>query len=214
LDPNNYIIKEYENNSDNDLEHTIFAGNFYINNVIYSLIVSPSNISIKDGNFSLVCKFNTIICPILVKLKRTFLYIYNKNNILLRYNLENISKNNNILLNNNSIASFYINEKQNNDKEDNEILSPEIIAEDLQISAMDITKDMIIYSLWDQNKVFIHNLKVKKVQILTEYEEDVFVSSIAFIKNEGIKFLFIALSNGKMLFYKIKSKNIKFIIFI
>lgn len=43
---------------------------------------------------------------------------------------------------------------------------------------------------------------------MCEFDPKVLCSSISFLKSEGYKFLFIALSNGKMLFYKMKSTNI------
>ncbi len=82
---------------------------------------------------------------------------------------------------------------------------PEILLEDVLISSFAITDDMIIFSKWDDSKIFIYSMKTKKVEVLCEYEDYLSCSSISFLKSEGIKFLFVVLSNGKMLFYKLKS---------
>jgi hypothetical protein len=83
---------------------------------------------------------------------------------------------------------------------------PEILLDDAFISDFDVSGDIIIYSEWRSNNIFILNIKNRKIEILTTFEKDLFISSIVFMKNEGLKFLFVVLSNGKMLFYKLKSK--------
>ena len=85
------------------------------------------------------------------------------------------------------------------------INNPEILHENLLISAFDISSDIMIFSQWDSNKISIFNFKNKKIENLCEIELGVSCTSISFLKSEGNKFLFIALSNGKMPFYKLKS---------
>jgi hypothetical protein len=120
----------------------------------------------------------TIVEPVIVKYKKGYLYVYNKNNILLRYSIAELLANHN---------------------------NPEILNDEVVISSFDVTENMLIYSTWNSNLIYILNINSKKVFPLCEYEEDAFISSLSFIKNDGIKFLFVALSNGKMLFYKLKS---------
>lgn len=86
--------------------------------------------------------------------------------------------------------------------------TPEILSDSFNISAYDVNGDIIIFSQWDSNKIFIFNLRNKKVEVLCEFESNVFCSSVQFLKSDGHKFLFIALSNGKMLFYKLKSNTL------
>ena len=85
-------------------------------------------------------------------------------------------------------------------------IKPEIILENVMISAMDISLDYIIYSTWDSNKIKIFSIKTKIKKDFLEVEEENFVNSIVVIKSDGMKFLFIALSSGKLLFYKFISK--------
>ncbi len=84
--------------------------------------------------------------------------------------------------------------------------TPEVLSDDVLISAFNVSDDMLVYSQWNDNKVFIYSFKTKKTEVMCEYDISVSCSSIAFLKCDGIKFLFIALSNGKMLYYKLKSK--------
>ncbi len=98
----------------------------------------------------------------------------------------------------------------NKDKESiesNPLFTPEILSDSLLISSFAVSDDMIIFSQWNSTRIFIYSLKTKKIETLCEYEESLSCPSICFMKNEGIKFLFIVLSNGKMLFYKLKSKH-------
>ena len=90
---------------------------------------------------------------------------------------------------------------------DIDINNPVILHDSLLISAFDVSNDIMIFSQWDSNKISIFNFKNKKIEFLYEFEPGVTCSSISFLKSEGNKFLFIALSNGKMLFYKLKSKH-------
>jgi DNA damage-binding protein 1 len=136
------------------------------------------NIYSSDMN-DLINSFSTIVEPVLVKYKKGYLYIYNKNNILLRYDINDLLSN-----------------KQ----------QPEVLNDDILMSAFDISENMLIFSQWGSNYVSILNISSKKVFQLCEFEEEAFTNSISFIENDGIKFLFIALSNGKMLFYKLRSK--------
>ena len=83
--------------------------------------------------------------------------------------------------------------------------TPEILSDEVLISAFNVSDDMLVYSQWNDNRVCIYSLKTKKTEVMCEYDMSVSCSSIAFLKCDGIKFLFIALSNGKMLYYKLKS---------
>ncbi len=81
-----------------------------------------------------------------------------------------------------------------------------IIAENVNISAMDVSMNFVIYSVWDENKVYILSINSGTTKLFMEIEKDIFINSVLIIKNEGMKYLFIAFSNGKILFYKFNSK--------
>ena len=83
----------------------------------------------------------------------------------------------------------------------------EILLENTLISAMEISMGYIIFSVWDENKIKIFSLKTKTTKEFLKLESDIFVSSIVTIKSEGKKFLFISLSNGRILFYKFNSNK-------
>jgi len=80
-----------------------------------------------------------------------------------------------------------------------------ILAENVLISAIDVSMNYIIYSVWNENKIYILSINSGTIKVFLEIEQDIFVNSILIIKNEGMKFLFIAFSNGKILFYKFNS---------
>jgi hypothetical protein len=82
----------------------------------------------------------------------------------------------------------------------------EILLENTSISAMDISMGFIIYSVWDENVIQIFSLSSKTTKEFHKLDNDEFVSSIIIMKSEGKKFLFISLSNGRILFYKFNCK--------
>lgn len=88
-----------------------------------------------------------------------------------------------------------------NDEEKN------ILLENVMISAMDVSMNYFIYSVWNENKIYILSINNLTNKLFIEYEEDLFVNSLLIMKSEGMKFLFISFSNGKILFYKFNSKN-------
>jgi hypothetical protein len=182
-------------------EKTLYTENFIFENKNYILHVSENFITCYDENLDLIFQQKTRIPPVLLKFKKKkgMLYIYNRNNILLRHDifkLLNISKESK-----KSLISENTNKPINFDEVEPEFLLYEVI-----ISSFNISDDLMIYSQWNINKLFIFSLKTKKSQVLFEFDEQIFCSSIAFLKSEGNKFLLAALSNGKLLYYKIKSK--------
>lgn len=93
----------------------------------------------------------------------------------------------------------------------------QILLENVMISAMDASMNYVIYSVWNENKIYILSIKSLVNKLFLEIEEDLFVNSLLVIKNEGMKFLFISFSNGKIMFYKFNSKftlNKFYLIFI
>jgi hypothetical protein len=91
------------------------------------------------------------------------------------------------------------------DNESNEKI--EILMENTSISAMDISMGYLIYSIWDENLIKILSLNSNTSKEFIKLENNEFVSSIVIMKSEGKKFLFISLSNGRILFYKFNSKK-------
>lgn len=92
------------------------------------------------------------------------------------------------------------------DKLDSQAQEFKILLENVMISAFDLSMNYVVYSVWNENKIFILSVNSLVNKLFLEYEQDLFVNSILIIKNEGMKFLFVSFSNGKILFYKFNSK--------
>lgn len=93
FDPENYSIIEY--NGDFKLnEQTLHADNFIYDNISYILQITSNFISIYDEQLQLSLRIGTVISPILIKHKKKsgMVYIFNKNNLLIRYNVNEMSK--------------------------------------------------------------------------------------------------------------------------
>ena len=82
----------------NNLHKTIFATNIFLSedNCSYVLQVTTHNLFIYNSRLKMIYRAATYIAPILVKYKKRnkMLYIYNRNNILLRYDVKSLSKRN------------------------------------------------------------------------------------------------------------------------
>lgn len=86
-------------------------------------------------------------------------------------------------------------------------INPEILVENVSISAMEISLNFIIYSVWEENKIYLYSIKTKANKEFMQVESEAFVNSMLILKSEGLKFLFISFSNGKLLFYKFNSNE-------
>ena len=190
------IDYDYDNNSidvntkidlKND-ELVLFADNINANNLI--IIVSNLSIKIYNNNFDLITENyvdenNKKINPLLVK--------YNKKlNKLFVYS------------NDKKLRSFKI-DKNGKINETIELLN------DVYICSFDVCQYFIIYSLWDSNNIHVYSLNSKKdrnINISDEPLEYIRISSIQIFKNDSIHYIFISLSNGKLIYFQLK-KNIQ-----
>ena len=66
---------------------TLYADNRKDSNQIIQ--ITDKFIYIYDDKFKLLSKINTIVKPVIIKVKKTKAYIFNKNNILASYDLDN-----------------------------------------------------------------------------------------------------------------------------
>ena len=166
--------------SDNDLvlnDATLYAG-VKDKQIIQ---VTNSHINIYSPKFKLIKQINTIVSPILVRVKQNICYIFNKNNILASYNFGSLSEN-----------------------------TTEIILSEINISCFEVNDDLLFYSCWNNNKIWFCDLKKKKFEGIYEINNDqIFATSICVLKNQGIKYLFVSLSDGKILYFKLKCKYIE-----
>jgi len=137
--------------------------------------LTKTHLYFYDGNLKLI-KENQLTNPIslfVFKRKQGILYVFTTNNLLLKYDL-------------------------NSNLED----LPDVIISDVEICAFNIKRDLLVFSLWNSQNIFSYDLKTKKKEVLFELEENIFANSISFLNNENGRYLFIALSNGKLLFFK------------
>ena len=84
------------------------------------------------------------------------------------------------------------------------------ILKNVSISAFDICKYFIIYSLWDSNNLYIYSINSKLTKNLTISDETLDytkISSIQIFKNESFHYIFISLSNGKLIYFQLKSSD-------
>jgi len=105
------------------------------------------------------------------------------------------------------------NNKMDIEKNNDNIVEFNILLENVMISAMDISINYLVYSVWDENKIYILSINNNTNKTFLEFEEELFVNSIIIIKSEGMKFMFISFSNGNILFYKFNSKRFSFLPF-
>ena len=140
----------------------------------YLELITTHNIN-NDGNED--NKINPLIIKYEKKLNKLFIYL--NNNILRLYNIE---KNGNI---------YEIND----------------IFKNVSISAFDVCKYFIIYSLWDSNNIYIYTINSKTTKTINIQDESLDytkISSIQIFKNDLFYYIFISLSNGKLIYYKLK----------
>ena len=74
---------------------TLFATNIYTNeNTSYILLVTTRMIIIYNSSLKMILNVPTVITPVFIKYKKKnrMLYIFNKNNLLIRYDIQSLSK--------------------------------------------------------------------------------------------------------------------------
>ena len=88
------------------------------------------------------------------------------------------------------------------------------ILKDVSICSFDVCQYFIIYSLWDSNNLYIYSINSKINKIINISDESLDftkISSIQIFKNELLYYIFISLSNGKLIYFQLKepAKNYK-----
>ena len=155
-----------------------------------NLVIIVSNISIKifNNNLDLITEKyidenNKKINPLIVNYNKKLnnLYVYS---------------------NDKKLRSFKI-DKNGKITEINELLK------DVSISAFDVCQYFIVYSLWDSNCLHVYSIKSQKdknINISDEQLDYIKISSIQIFKNNLIHYIFISLSNGKLIYFQLKKK--------
>ena len=166
----------------------------YAQNIFMSVILMVTNSAI------LLYKINNKDKDIKLVTRQTFDNNYKIKPLLVKYN----EKLNSIFIyfNNKRFLSFQINEN-------GEIMSNKELLNNVNISSFGICKYFIIYSQWDSDKLGIYTINTNKNNFMSKFDNSldfVQISSIEIIKIEGIRFVILSLSNGKLIYFKLKEQ--------
>ena len=155
---------------------------------------------------------------LLVSMKSIILYHINDNNVvkltqrknfndmdqvkpqLIKYNerLNSVF----IYFNNKVFMSFKIDSN-------GQISSTKEILDNINMSSFGVCKYFIIYSEWDKNNLGIYTINTGKkayMNIVEPSKDFAQITSIEIIKVEGLRFILLSLSNGKLLYFKLKEQ--------
>ena len=153
-----------------------------------NFIIIVTNLSIQIYNNKLEIIAHKIIDENNKKIKPLIIKYNKKINCLFLYSNDKVLK---------SIAI---------DKKGNICKSLDIL-KDVSISAFDVCKYFIVYSLWDSNNLYIYSINSKENKIINLSDESLDftkISSIQIFKNELFHYIFISLSNGKLIYFQLK----------
>ena len=196
---NNSIILDYDQNSNklslnkqiklNKNDKILFAKTIYNN----TLLLMISNLSIfiykinDNGNIEQT-QDKTLdnmkqVRPLLIKYneKLNSLFVYFNNKQFLAFKID-------------------INGK---------ICSKETLIDSINMSSFGVCKYFIIYSEWDKNNLNIFTINTKKIETMNIVESSkdfAQITNIEIIKKEGLRFVLLSLSNGKLLYFKLKEQ--------
>jgi hypothetical protein len=83
------------------------------------------------------------------------------------------------------------------------------IFEYINMSSFGVCKYFIIYSQWDTNNLGIYTINTKKnatMNIVESSKDFAQITAIEIIKKDGLRFVLLSLSNGKLLYFKLKEQ--------
>ena len=89
------------------------------------------------------------------------------------------------------------------------ICSKETLIDNINMSSFGVCKYFIIYSEWDKNNLNIFTINTKKIETMNIVESSkdfAQITNIEIIKKEGLRFVLLSLSNGKLLYFKLKEQ--------
>ena len=196
---NNSFIFDYDHNLNKlginsfikiDKKDTvIFAQNIYENSLI--LIVTKTNLILytidEKDNITLTTKYfldkERKVTPLLVKFnkKLNMLFIYFNNRSFIYFKIDSTGS----------------------------ISEAKALFNGINMSSFGVCKYFIIYSEWDKKNLSIYTINTKKNYVLNLAESSkdfAQISSIEIIKVNGLRFVLLSLSNGKLLYFKLKEQ--------
>ena len=89
------------------------------------------------------------------------------------------------------------------------IISAKEIFNNINMCSFGVCKYFIIYSEWDKNKLGVYTIntgKISSMKIMESSKDFAQISSIEIIKIQGLRFILLSLSNGKLLYFKLKEQ--------
>ena len=181
----------------------------------YKIISLNKTINFEDNE---KVKFAKNIDNIIIIVSNIYIYIYQNSSklnlvsklkinekgeipLLIKYN-KNIS----------SLFVFYNNNnliKYNIDINEGKVKGSEILLNKISLSSFDVCKKILIFSVWENNKLGVYSFDNKKLNYFNIFEEStnfVHISSIQIIKLKEKYNIFLSLSIGKLIWLKLKNQ--------
>lgn len=160
---------------------------FIENTSNYIIIITTISIKIYNNKLEVITnksidEKNSKVYPLLIKYNKALnqLFIYS---------------------NDNKLKSFMIDSK-------GDITNHINILKDVQICAFDVCKYFMVYSLWESKYLYIYSFNSKSTKAinlpLEEQLDFIKISSIQIFKHELKHYIFISLSNGKLIYFQLK----------
>ena len=189
----------------------------YIIDYDYKYKIISLNTTINFENNEKI-KFAKNIDNIIIMVSNIYIYIYRNSSKLNLVSKLKINEKGEIPLlfkynkNNNSLFVFYNNNnliKYNIDINEGRIKGSEIILNNISISSFDVCKKILIFSVWENNKLGVYSFYNKKLNYFNVFDDTnnfVHISSIQIIKLKNEYNIFLSLSIGKLIWLKFKNQ--------
>ena len=197
------------------IDYDSLSNKIYLNTKIN--FNTKNNINEKIDN-EIVLFAKNVFESIIVFVTNSAMLIFKKTNKEIKLETRQIFDNNNkikplLIKDNERLNSLFI--YFNNNKflcfkidENGQIIYNKELLNNVNISSFGICKYFIIYSQWDTNNLGIYSINTEKNNFISKIDSSDYVqiSSIEIIKIEGIRFVIISLSNGKLVYLKLKEQ--------
>ena len=188
-----------------------------IMNYDYKLKIISLNTSINLEKNEII-KFTENVENIIIIVTNAYIYLYQNNaklNLLSKLKINEKGEIPLIIKYNKNIKSLFIFYNDNNlvkyniDINSGKIIGNEIILNNIFISAFDVCKTFLAFSVWNDSKLGVYSFNNKKVNYLDFIDDSInftFISSIQIIKLNEEYNIFLSLSIGKLIWLKLKKQ--------
>ena len=184
-------------------------------NYDYKLKIISLNKSINLEKNEII-KFAQNIENIIIIVTNIYIYLYQNNsklNLLSKLKINEKGEIPLIIKYNKNIKGLFIFYNNNNllkyniDINSGKIIGNEIILNNISVSAFDVSKKFLIFSVWNNSKLGVYSFNNKKVNYLNFIDNSInfaFISSIQIIKLNDEYNIFLSLSIGKLIWLRLK----------